>query len=97
MRLEWDEAKNKTNFRRHGVYFQAAEEVFASRVLTIVDTRRDYGEARYIKLGSLRGRAVVMVHTPRGESTRVISMRKANDRERKAYQEFLKAAGRATG
>jgi uncharacterized protein len=64
---------------------EQAEEVFAGQVLTIADTRRDYGEPRYITLGSLRGRVVVIVHTPRGSSTRIVSMRKANERERASY------------
>ena len=97
MRFEWDEAKNTANFRKHGVYFEAAEEVFAGQVLTIADTRRDYGEPRYITWGSLRGRVVVIVHTPRGSSTRIVSMRKANERERASYQKFLEAARHAKG
>jgi uncharacterized DUF497 family protein len=56
-----------------------------------------YGEPRYITLGSLRGRVVVIVHTPRGSSTRIVSMRKANERERASYQKFLEAARHAKG
>ncbi|MCB1674662.1 MAG: BrnT family toxin [Halioglobus sp.] len=45
-----------------------------------------------ITFGVLEGRMVVVAHTPRGEKTRIISMRKANDREQKIYQERLEAA-----
>jgi uncharacterized DUF497 family protein len=58
--------------------------------VTFEDTRYDYGEERFITLGLLAGRVVVIAHTPRGERTRVISMRKANSREQKTYQERLK-------
>lgn len=97
MPFAWDEPKNEANFRKHGVYFEAAEEVLAGDVLTMVDTRQDYGEPRYITFGALRGRVVVMVHTPRGDVTRIISMRKANERERKTYQAFLTEARRLRG
>ena len=57
--------------------------------VTFEDTRFDYGEPRFITLGHLEGNVVVVAHTPRGENTRIISMRKGNHREEKAYQERL--------
>ncbi len=59
--------------------------VFAGDTLTVVDDRRNYGEIRFITIGFLDGRMVVLVWTPRDEARRIISMRKANDRERKLY------------
>ena len=53
------------------------------------DTRQDYSESRYITVGKLDGRLVVMVWTPRGEARRIISMRKANDREKSFYAQHL--------
>lgn len=58
---------------------------------------REYGEPRFITLGQLKGRTVVIAHTPRGENTRIISMRKANSREQKNYQERLEASRRDEG
>ena len=49
------------------------------------DTRQDYGEDRFITIGRLNKRMVVLVWTPRGEVRRIISMRKANDREQALY------------
>jgi len=50
----------------------------------------DYGEKRLITLGLLAGRTVLIAHAPRGNDvTRIISMRKANRREQKIYQERL--------
>jgi hypothetical protein len=56
---------------------------------TFEDTRIDYGEPRFITFGFLEGRMVVIAHTPRKDKTRIISMRKANNREQKTYQERL--------
>jgi len=86
---EWDRNKNDENLRKHGLSFEDGPEVFDGRCLTFEDTRIAYGEERYITLGHLEGRLVVIAHTSRGGNTRIISMRKANSRERRAYEERL--------
>jgi hypothetical protein len=53
------------------------------------DTRRDYDETRYISVGLLDLRAVILVWTPRGKARRIISMRYANDREKEKYSKHL--------
>ena len=58
---------------------------FAGRHFTAEDTREDYSEPRYITVGKMDGRMVVVVWTPRGEARRIISMRKANEREQARY------------
>lgn len=86
----WDEAKNSSNFAKHGLDFADAEQVLAGPCVTFVDSRFDYGEVRLITLGLLAGRVVVIAHAPRGEdTTRIISMRKANQREQEIYQKRL--------
>ena len=62
-----------------------AEEVFTDGHLTVEDTRKDYGEVRSITIGFLDRRMVVMVWTQRREAIRIISLRKANDREKALY------------
>ena len=62
-----------------------AGDVFVDDTLTVEDDRRDYGEDRFITVGFLDGTMVVLVWTPRGEAYRIISMRKANERERALY------------
>ena len=57
----------------------------AGGTLTVEDDRRGYGENRFITVGFLDGMMVVLVRTPRDEALRIISMRKANDRERKLH------------
>ena len=89
MRFEWNAAKNRSNFAKHGLDFEDAVLVFAGPCVTFVDDRFDYGEERFITLGLLAGRLIVIAHAPRGEATRIISMREANRREQKIYQKRL--------
>jgi uncharacterized protein len=89
---EWDGAKNLSNVAKHGLTFADAELVFAGPCVTFVDNRFAYGEERYITLGLLAGRLVLIAHASRGEVTRIISMRKANRREQGIYQKQLGAA-----
>ena len=90
MRYEWDEAKNRSNIAKHGFDFADAARVLTGRCVTFVDNRVDYGEERFISIGTFKSRVVVIAHTPRGpEVTRIISMRKANRREQKIFQDRL--------
>ena len=81
MEIEYDPEKRERTLTERGLDFQRAEEVFSAVTVTLADTRRDYGEERFITVGHLDGRVVVMVWTPRGEARRIISMRRANERE----------------
>jgi hypothetical protein len=87
MICEWDAAKNRSNLAKHGLDFEDAEQVLAGLCFSMRDRRFEYGEERLITIGQLEGRVVVIAHVERGEGTRIISMRKANRREQKAYQE----------
>ena len=62
-----------------------AEEVLAGATLTVEDDRQDHGEDRFITIGFLDGTMVVLVWTPRAGAYRIISIRKANERERTHY------------
>jgi uncharacterized protein len=75
MQFEGDEQKRQANFTKHGIDFAVAPVVFSGVTVTVIDVRQDYGEARCITLGTLYGRAIVVVHSQRGESTWIISMR----------------------
>ena len=81
MDYEWDEAKRAANLAKHGVDFPAAVAVLEARPPVFADERRDYGEPRYVALGGLDGRLLVVVFTLRGQAVRIISARKANARE----------------
>jgi uncharacterized protein len=89
MEFEWDEAKRLTNYAKHGLDFRDAEKIFQGITLTAEDERQDYGETRFISVGLLDEIVVVVVHTARYEKTRIISMRKANQKERRAYEEKI--------
>ena len=89
MRFEWDAEKDQSNQRKHGLSFPDAPSVFEGSTLTFEDMREDYGEARYLTIGMLANRVVIIAHTLRGDATRIISMRKANARETARYQERL--------
>lgn len=81
MKITFDAAKRDATLRDRGLDFADAAEVFAGRTLDFADDRQDYGEQRIITVGELAGRMVIVVWTPRGEDRRIISMRKANERE----------------
>jgi uncharacterized DUF497 family protein len=55
-------------------------------VLVVEDRRKDYGEHRYNALGMLDDLVVSIVFTPRNDGLRIISMRRANKKERQAYE-----------
>lgn len=85
MAIEFDPAKRRATLRQRGLDMAECEDLFAGATLTFEDDRQDYGEPRFITLGFLRGRMVFVAWTPRGADRRIISMRKANDREQKKY------------
>ena len=86
MRIEFDEIKRAVTLESRGLDMGRAAEVLAGATLTVEDDRRDYGEDRYITVGFLEGSMVVLVWTPRNDAYRIISMRKANERERQLYR-----------
>ncbi len=92
MQFEWNNNKNQINYEKHGLNFEDAELIFSSKTVTFKDNREDYGEERFITLGEL-GNRIVVVHTQRNFITRIISMRKANEREKKIYFKRLKEIG----
>ena len=68
-----------------------ADEVFEGATLTVEDDRQYYGEDRFITIGFLDGRMVILVWTPRNGTRRIISMRKANEREQALYTPRLRS------
>lgn len=90
MNFEWDDEKAATNLAKHGICFEDARVVFYDPDrLTLADTRFDYGEERFVTFGRLKDRLCVVVFAKTGDnqSIRIISARKANQRERKRYGE----------
>jgi len=89
MKLEFDQAKRKKTLQERGLDFARVVEVFDGIHFTGQDKRIDYEEDRFITVGWLDDSMIVMVWTPRGEVRRIISMRKANDREKTLYASYL--------
>jgi Uncharacterized protein conserved in bacteria len=87
--FEWDEKKRASNFLKHGVDFEDAMHIFLGTVIQKPDARDYKGEDRFIAFGELDGRLLVVIYTLRGSVCRIISARKANGRERRAYYEAL--------
>ena len=89
MKIEYDAIKRDATLETRGLDMAQVGEVFDGSHLTVEDNRQDYGETRNITVGFVASRMVVVAWTPRGETTRVISMRKANEREQKGYGPLL--------
>ena len=83
--IEFDKAKREITLFARGLDMARAKEVFASPHMDQLDDRRNYGEVRIRTFGYLDGRPVFIVWTYRGLIRRIISMRRANEREIKKY------------
>ena len=89
MSFEWDEVKNETNFNKHNIRFEEAALIFRGPVFTTVDDRQDDDEIREISIGQLQGQIyLVVVHTDRRGTTRLISARRAKPSERRRYDDY---------
>jgi uncharacterized DUF497 family protein len=88
LEFEWDPTKAASNLRKHGVPFEYATRVFLDpHRRDRVDARRHSGEERRITAGAIESRVYVVIYTQRRSVIRLISARKANDRETKKYHE----------
>ena len=86
--FEWDPSKAVANSKKHGVSFLEATTAFDDALSLTEEERGPQGEVRMYTVGRSRaGRLLVVVHTDRTGSIRIISARLASRRERKAYEE----------
>jgi len=85
IKIAYDPAKNKLNITKHGVAFEEIEFFDWSTAFIYEDKREDYGEERRIAPGFIHQRLHVLIYTTRKQALRVISLRKANERERRVY------------
>ena len=89
MNIEYDPIKRSKTLVERGLDFADAADVFQGVHFTALDVRQDYSEDRYITIGWLLEELVVLVWTLRGDVYRIISMRKANDREKKLFAQNI--------
>jgi len=89
--VDKDPTKDRRNIAERGLSLDLAECLDWTTALIREDNRKDYGERRYCVLGYIDDRVYSVVFTPRSGKPRVISLRKANKREVKRYEEAIKA------
>ena len=95
MRFQWDESKNETNLRKHGISFETAALVFEDTNRLEFVERIEEGQERWHAIGSVRGSflflTVAHTYTEDGDEVvvRIISARRATRRERKLYAEAI--------
>ncbi len=93
MRFEWDEEKNLINHRKHRVWFEEAQTVFADSLGRVfLDEEHSTDEERYLVIGlSSAARILMVVHCYRKFDSviRIISARKATKKEQKIYEERI--------
>ncbi|KDD18375.1 BrnT family toxin [Bordetella bronchiseptica] len=86
MGITYDPAKNDKNIADRGLSFELVRGFEWASALVVEDARQAYAETRYQALGKIDGRLHMVVFTVRGESLRIISLRKANAREVARYE-----------
>lgn len=89
MEFEWDGTKRQLNLANHGLDFLSADRLDFDNATYIPDERKDYGELRIVATSYLDDRICVLCFTMRNGAVRIISLRKANDREKRTYQRSL--------
>jgi len=89
MDFEWDADKATLNLRKHGVHFRVgARALLDPGRIEMYDGRENYGEDRWAVIGYADPAVLYVVYTVRNENTiRLISARKANDREKRQYRQ----------
>jgi len=84
--ITFDPRKNERNIRERGLSFEMVEEFDFGSAIYSIDTRKDYGEVRTRALGFIGDSLYALVFTIRNGALRVISLRRANRKERNRYE-----------
>jgi uncharacterized DUF497 family protein len=82
---EWDDAKRTANLVKHGIDFLEVEDLDLLAAVIVEDRRRDYGEDRFRAYLRVEGSGRALTFTWRGGKIRVISLRRAREREMRRY------------
>ena len=86
IKYEWDETKRASTLALRGIDFADMARFDWDTAAIILDDREDYDEPRFRATGLIDGRLHMAVLTPRGSALRIISLRKANERERRRWE-----------
>ena len=89
MDFEWDDEKQLSNVRKHGIDFLDAKEIWRGQVLEMPSAQKHHAEDRFVAIGQAAGRFLTVVFTWRGNNRRIISARIARKDERENYQKKI--------
>jgi len=94
MRFAWGHKKNHRNKKVHGIDFADAVRIFDGSTLEVIDDREDYGELRILAFGQVGNIVMAVIYTDRNDDERrIISARKAETQEIRAYYEAVYGKG----
>lgn len=85
MRFEWDDVKAASNLEKHGVSFEEAAQIWDDPNLMVLNAKR-IGEKRKLAIGRSYSVVFSVIHTERGDAVRIISARRATQKERATYE-----------
>jgi uncharacterized DUF497 family protein len=84
---DFDPKKDAANLKKHGVSLSEGDGVLNDPLAITVEDESAEGEQRFVTIGTnVFGLLMVVVHTPRGDKARIISVRKADPKERRTYE-----------
>ena len=86
MYYDWDKNKRVANIAKHGVDFADADLFDWASAFESQDDRAHYGEERFVAIGLIGKRLHILIYTKRGRAIRLISLRRANKREKEFYE-----------
>lgn len=90
MSAEFDPKKDAANTRKHGLSLSEGDGVLNDPLALTAEDENAEGEQRFVTIGTnVFGSVMVVVHTPRGEGARTISVRKADPKERRNYEKSV--------
>jgi uncharacterized DUF497 family protein len=88
--FEWDPAKERANLTKHNTPFSLAVRIWEGKVVERIDNRRAYGETRIQAFGEIDSRLMSVIYTWRDTKRRIISARKANQREKRFFEAAIR-------
>ncbi|MGH8675893.1 MAG: BrnT family toxin [Burkholderiales bacterium] len=90
MSAEFDPKKDAANIKKHGVSLSEGDGVLSDPLALTVEDDRAEGEQRFVTMGmNVFGALMVVVHAPRPDGTRIISVRKPDPKERRNYEKGI--------
>ena len=84
--FEWDTENEGVHVRKHGIDFSTVSRIWEATVFEKSDARHDYGEERFIGVGKVDGRLLVVVYTWRGETRHIITAWKVREHGKRRYE-----------